>query len=403
MFRCAAATLCVFLAIPPALAIPEADHATRFERDVMPAYFQGQVQGYFSGVDDLPIHYVAFERDPSVAPGALVVVQGRGGSTIGDMELLYDLRQWGYAVYALDHRGQGQSGRMIEENHYKGHVERFQDYVDDLDTFLKRFVFPKGHHKVVVLATSMGGAVATIYAQQNPDTLDGLVLNVPMHLPYYAQFPEDAALAIGVWADLRDKDRQYAIGQDDPGEPEFYDNDGSQSRARFDAWVKLRGMFPEIDLGGPTYRWALESLKATRWSRAQAPRLVTPTFMLQAGKDRVLIHGRKREGHPLARGFAICLEIERRARRFLRSPIRHRQLVKGSTVAGQRRHRALLADELGLPPVPHQRAVAEDPHPVRAVGILHMHSNNSHGSDSTRGSAPVTRSPSKACMTGVWP
>jgi lysophospholipase len=288
MFRCAAATLCVFLAIPPALAIPEADHATRFERDVMPAYFQGQVQGYFSGVDDLPIHYVAFERDPSVAPGALVVVQGRGGSTIGDMELLYDLRQWGYAVYALDHRGQGQSGRMIEENHYKGHVERFQDYVDDLDTFLKRFVFPKGHHKVVVLATSMGGAVATIYAQQNPDTLDGLVLNVPMHLPYYAQFPEDAALAIGVWADLRDKDRQYAIGQDDPGEPEFYDNDGSQSRARFDAWVKLRGMFPEIDLGGPTYRWALESLKATRWSRAQAPRLVTPTFMLQAGKDRTV-------------------------------------------------------------------------------------------------------------------
>jgi len=37
----------------------------------------------------------------------------------------------GFDVLIIDHRGQGRSGRLLADPHL-GHVNRFNDYVDDL-------------------------------------------------------------------------------------------------------------------------------------------------------------------------------------------------------------------------------------------------------------------------------
>lgn len=274
----------VLLAALPGLtgSLTEPELANALESRLVPWFHAARTRGSFRGVDGARIEYSVFPR--SVERGALVVLNGRGGSMVQDVELLHDLQDWGWSLYTYDHRGQGWSDRLLDENRYKGHVERFQDYVDDLQTFLDLVVNQRAHERLVILAMSMGGGIATVWAEQHPDAADGLLLVVPMHLPYYAQFPEEAAAGIGAWADLRGKDRQYAIGQDDP-KPEDFDSRGARSRARWDMWQRLQVLFPETVLGGVTYRWAWETLRATKRSRVEAFRLTTPTLILQAGED----------------------------------------------------------------------------------------------------------------------
>lgn len=56
-------------------------------------------------------------------------------------ELAYDLFHSGFDVLIIDHRGQGRSGRMLSDPH-RGHVDNFNDYVDDLTAFWQQEVLP---------------------------------------------------------------------------------------------------------------------------------------------------------------------------------------------------------------------------------------------------------------------
>lgn len=47
----------------------------------------------------------------------------------------------GFDVLIIDHRGQGRSGRLLADPHL-GHVNRFNDYVDDLAAFWQQEVQP---------------------------------------------------------------------------------------------------------------------------------------------------------------------------------------------------------------------------------------------------------------------
>ncbi|MGO8654096.1 alpha/beta fold hydrolase, partial [Rhizobium ruizarguesonis] len=78
-----------------------------------------------------------------------MISSGYGESFFKYREIVYDLWQEGYQVYILDHRGQGFSERLIRPNkaqeldpravkrvHDLGYVENFDDFVDDLKTFV---------------------------------------------------------------------------------------------------------------------------------------------------------------------------------------------------------------------------------------------------------------------------
>ncbi|GAL05664.1 lysophospholipase L2 [Photobacterium aphoticum] len=111
---------------------------------------------------------------------AIVVVNGRIESYWKYQELFYDLFQQGYDIYALDHRGQGVSGRLAADTEL-GHVEQFSDYVTDLTTFYTEVVAPKNYRHRHLLAHSMGGTIASLFLAAFPDTLTSAVLSAPMH------------------------------------------------------------------------------------------------------------------------------------------------------------------------------------------------------------------------------
>ncbi|HVP31118.1 MAG TPA: lysophospholipase [Myxococcota bacterium] len=77
----------------------------------------------------------------------------------------------GFAVHALDHRGHGRSEGP------RGHVARFDDFLDDLERFL---ALVRGEHPdvpVTLLGHSMGGLIVASLLARGASTIDDAVLS----------------------------------------------------------------------------------------------------------------------------------------------------------------------------------------------------------------------------------
>ena len=81
------------------------------------------------------------------------------------------LVDFGYAVYALDHRGHGRSGGR------RAVVDRMDKVVADLRTFV---IFAASQHperKVFLLGHSMGGTISLAFAARHQEEIAGMVLS----------------------------------------------------------------------------------------------------------------------------------------------------------------------------------------------------------------------------------
>lgn len=134
-----------------------------------------QRRGSFSGVRGIPIAHREWLPD-SAARGSVVIAHGineHGGRYAHVAERLV---RDGWLVAAIDHRGHGLSGGR------RAAVERFDDWVTDLDTYVRR-VLIDAPRPLFMLGHSLGGLITTVYALHHQDALAGLVLSSPSVMP----------------------------------------------------------------------------------------------------------------------------------------------------------------------------------------------------------------------------
>ncbi|MFL5815492.1 MAG: alpha/beta fold hydrolase [Bdellovibrionia bacterium] len=277
--------------VNPSYAVEEAALPVKFRSEVLP-YFESARKGSFVGKDGVSIAWRAF---PPYNGGtfqgakALVVLNGRSEFMHKYAELVYDFRHSGYAIYLMDHRGQGESGRILSESQI-GHVKNFRDYVDDLGTFMDQVVMKDGPSEVHVLAHSMGATVATIYAMEHPTAFRSMVLSGPMYLPNLGKYSECVALAIGGFMNFIGKGTHLAPGRTlDEWKNPFEVNNVTHSPNRFGYALDLLLAHPDEAIGGPTYRWVQQAIKGGRWIRNNAEKLTTPVRILQVGDERIVV------------------------------------------------------------------------------------------------------------------
>lgn len=254
-------------------------------RDAIAPYWESHGQtGSFKTSDGLKIAYIKFELEDE--KGAIVIANGRTESYMKYQELVYDLAQNGYSVYLLDHRGQGKSDRILKDDRHKGHVDQFDDYVDDLDKFVKTVVLSRPHNKKYLLAHSMGGGIATRYIELHPDVFDAAALSSPMHAPdaHILVSPEGGCLWFRSMAWMcRDcyagfKARRYHATP-------FAENKYTHSDVRYELFRKVYSDDEDIQLGGPTRGWAAQACSASKDMRKDAGNITIPVLVLQAGED----------------------------------------------------------------------------------------------------------------------
>lgn len=128
--------------------------------------------GFFAAADNLRLYWQRFDPEGE-AVATVAIVHGFCEHSGRYLPLIRTLVEGGFEVHAMDYRGHGQAdGR-------RGHVDRFGDYVDDLDRFIGR-IRERSHRKLFVLGHSLGGLIlASWLLEKGSDGASGAIFASP--------------------------------------------------------------------------------------------------------------------------------------------------------------------------------------------------------------------------------
>ena len=309
----------VDLPVPPAAyntfgLTMESDLENTEKAKEIEAFYQQGREGTFTGADELSIYFKVFRQKNDNSP-AIMISSGRTEAAIKYKELIFDLYKIGYSVYIHDHRGQGLSGRMLEDPDM-GYVREFQHYIDDMHQFYRQEVEPKNHKAVFLIAHSMGGAIGMTYLEQFPDDFQAASFSSPM-----LELPNGAC---GGTKLLMGKKIKYAMGQGPYREEpvRFSKNKLTGSELRYNRMNAAYLAEPRARLGGATYQWVNESCDQFEYMEEHIGQIETPFIIFSAENEQIV----KEKGHQ--RFVELAQEQGKDARGYLIHDAQHELLIE---------------------------------------------------------------------------
>ncbi len=215
-------------------------------------FFSEQLQHDFFNTAHGQLYYAY--AIPTQAKTAIIISSGRIESLAKYQELLWELYKNDFAVFIVDHQGQGRSYRHLKNPH-KGYVNRFSDYTDDYASFVETVVQQHWQGKMVLLGHSMGSAIAYDYLSRYQHQFSGAFLSAPMFDIYTKGTPKPIAKLAAKIASFVGLGRCYAFGQNDYLPVEFATNELTSSELRYTQFRELYAAEADLQLGGVTYSW----------------------------------------------------------------------------------------------------------------------------------------------------
>ena len=223
-------------------------------------------EGRFEGERGVSLFEESWRPAQGSPRGVLVVMHGLKDHADRYQGLAQHAVAQGYAVYAFDLRGHGDSAGP------RVWVDRFDDYVADLKTFLARVRSQEPGKPLFLLGHSMGGTIAFLATVEDPHPPNGLILSAAALRPgsEVSGFQVFATSLLGIVAPtlavLDLKDERFSR---DPGVAAAMHQD------------------PLIHDGPGPARTARELLSALDRVHARQSSLQTPVLLLHGTADQV--------------------------------------------------------------------------------------------------------------------
>jgi len=217
---------------------------------------------------------------PEGARGTVVLFPGRTeyiekyGRTAGDLAAL------GFAMAAIDWRGQGLAERALDDRK-TGHVMNFTDYQMDVGTLMaavRRRGLPEPYY---LIAHSMGGAIG-LRALYNSLSVRAAVFSAPMWGISVAPAMRPVAWGLSWMARQLHLGHAYTPGtRENYVEQAPYEGNVLTADPEMFAYMQRQvAAHPDLSLGGPSLQWLNEALIETRsMMRMAAPEMPTLTFL----------------------------------------------------------------------------------------------------------------------------
>lgn len=212
------------------------------------------------------INYSVFKPGDLPSRDKLVILTGWAEDINNYEHIAKDLCQQGYETYVFDHRGQGASDRLSRKG-YKGHIQSFQHYIDDFKELMSKVIQADESKPILVLAHSMGGLVASLFDLQHPRVIKAMALTAPMFKIKTKLLPSKIVYVIAKALDLVGFGKKVAPGQRKP---------------------KARQQNPN-QVSEMTNRWVYQAMLFGRRFRRKASLSETPTLIVSAKEDRVVV------------------------------------------------------------------------------------------------------------------
>jgi len=227
---------------------------------------------------------------PAGRKGTVCLFPGRAEFIEKYFETVRDLRARGFAVAALDWRGQGMSDRVLR-NRRKGYVRNFGQYQIDLETFVNEVVLPDCPPPLFGLAHSMGAVVLLRAAYAGHRWFDRMVLLSPMiALPgirrsLLSRITVRTLRTLGLGA-------MYVPGGDATVmmQRPFTGNFLTSDPVRYARNVAVLEAEPKLAIGWPTVAWADAAFRVMKeLSDPSYPaRIRQPILIIAAGQDQIV-------------------------------------------------------------------------------------------------------------------
>lgn len=291
--------------LPNALAISERDYQREYTQKVLPFLRSGEL--FSLPVDaDVVLRGVQYRHPHS--RGTILVLTGRSEPWLKYGEVFYDLFQKGFSIISYDHRGQGLSTHLSKKNSQIGHVERFGDYISDLDAVVNNVVRVSvpSEEPLYLLAHSVGATIALGYLEVTPSVFRAVALSSPMLQIDTKPYPEFIAKAVLAVARVLGKADDYALGRHnyDPNSP-FEKNDVTGSAERFWMANTIFKLYPESIIGGPSSGWVERSLTASSRIAERMSEVTSPLSIFQAGRDQIVKLPKQSRGCEMAKACIL--------------------------------------------------------------------------------------------------
>jgi alpha-beta hydrolase superfamily lysophospholipase len=222
-------------------------------------------EGKFEGKNGTKIYYQYWKPDKVKA--VIIIAHGFAEYSGRYAHVADHFANEGIAVYALDHRGHG-----LSEGH-RGHVDSFDDYLADLDTFFEMVKEMEKGKKIFLLGHSMGGAISVAYALKYPKKMKGLILSSPWLKTANPPAPELVQQIVALSQSNPTQDLPA------PVEPKNLTHD----TAVCEAYDKDPLVFKTL-----TARFIVEIFTALENALKNAGKLAVPTLLMYAGADKVV-------------------------------------------------------------------------------------------------------------------
>lgn len=247
---------------------------------------------YMTAPDGLKIrigHWPAlFKKVVNGKTRTMVVMQGRASFMEKFEEVIRQLQEQGFDVWALDWRGQGLSSRILG-NHHKGHIDSYETYLQDLHQLVTTYIKPDESQELIAMGQSMGGHLALRYLGENPGIMSGGILACPMLDIKTGAYPRKMARWIARMINRAGMGENYIFGHGnfDPNEEPFEGNYLTHDRERFYSHRVMQVRNPELVLGGATFGWLDASFKSIERIMQQTylQSITVPVLMVEAGED----------------------------------------------------------------------------------------------------------------------
>ena len=238
-----------------------------------------------SGADGKPVSVDRFDAERS--RGTVVIVHGFTENAFKYSEIIYSLLMNHYSVIAYDQRGHGYSWRKEGlADPSVTHVERFEEYVEDLDAVCTQVlsVMPKPW---LVFCHSMGGAVTALYLERQPTVFSRAVMSAPMIAPNLSGIPVSIAKGLCLTARFFHCGRQRLMMSRPYSGPEDFETSCATDPDRFAWYDAVKAAHPEYHNCSPTYGWTLEAIRVTEKILAPgAPEKIScPVLLFTADQD----------------------------------------------------------------------------------------------------------------------
>jgi lysophospholipase len=221
--------------------------------------------------------------------GTVAILGGRAEFIEKYFETIQQLLDRGFAVAALDWRGQGGSARQLR-NARKGHVDDFSLFERDLIAFITEVLGPSCPQPWFGLGHSMGAAILLMIAHSGRCPFDRLVLTSPMiqiasmKRPRLLRGLAEVLDALGLGGAFAPGGRSTPLAL-----APFEGNPLTSDPVRYARMQSPLNADDSIGLGWPTVGWLHAAFRLMRqFEDPDFPRAITtPALVIAAGADRV--------------------------------------------------------------------------------------------------------------------